>query len=148
MPLSCLDYAMTYLSKYPKTEQEMRLLLYKKWYDTDKIISTMETLKRNSFIDDAKYAESYFNSEVIRKGKPIFIVRQKLIQRGIDKKLIEDLISENQDEMNSWIDATIRKELQQYKKKGIDWFDGIQKLIRKWYRLQDIKDSIHNHTAE
>ncbi|GHW02959.1 hypothetical protein AGMMS50249_7450 [candidate division SR1 bacterium] len=148
MPLSCLDYAMTYLSKYPKTEQEMRLLLYKKGYDTDKIISTMETLKRNSFIDDAKYAESYFNSEVIRKGKPIFIVRQKLIQRGIDKKLIEDLISENQDEMNSGIDATIRKELQQYKKKGIDGFDGIQKLIRKGYRLQDIKDSIHNHTAE
>jgi regulatory protein len=134
-----MEYALSYLSRYPKTEQEMRILLYRKGYDSEQVISTMESLQRNNFINDEKYAESYLFSEIVRKGKPVFLIKQKLQQRGIDKKLIDDLIEKMKDDIGEGIAKTIRKELDTYKKKGVDGFDSIQKLMRKGYRLQDIK---------
>lgn len=142
MPLSCLDYAMSYLSKYPKTLQEIRILLYRKGYTSEQISATLETLSKNNFINDNKFAESYLYSEVVKKGKPVFLIKQKLLQKGIDKKLIEELIDKMKPEINQGILAQIDKELTNYKKKGIDGFEAIQKLIRKGYRIQDIKDSI------
>ncbi|MDR3168590.1 MAG: recombination regulator RecX [Candidatus Peribacteria bacterium] len=139
MANNCMDYALSYLSRYPKTEQEMRILLYRKGYDSEQIISTIASLKRNNFINDEKYAESYLSSEVVKKGKPVFLIKQKLQQRGVDKKLIDDLIEKLKEDIGEGIANTIRKELDTYKKKGVDGFDSIQKLMRKGYRLQDIK---------
>lgn len=140
--MKCLEYAMSYLSKYPKTEQEIRILMYRKWYNTDEIMHAMDVLKRNDFINDEKFAETYLYSEVVKKGKPVFVIKQKLLQKGVDKKLIDKLIFEMKDEMWTGIKSNIQKEIQAYKKKGIDWFDAIQKLIRKWYRIDDIKWAI------
>lgn len=133
---------MSYLSKYPKTLQEIRILLYRKGYTSEQINATLETLSKNNFINDNKFAESYLYSEVVKKGKPVFLIKQKLLQKGIDKKLIEELIDKMKPEINQGILAQIDKELTNYKKKGIDGFEAIQKLIRKGYRIQDIKDSI------
>lgn len=146
MANSCMEYALSYLSRYPKTEQEMRILLYRKGYDSEQVISTMESLQRNNFINDEKYAESYLFSEIVRKGKPVFLIKQKLQQRGIDKKLIDDLIEKMKDDIGEGIAKTIRKELDTYKKKGVDGFDSIQKLMRKGYRLQDIKAVLQPHS--
>lgn len=137
---TCMEYALSYLSRYPKTEQEMRLLLYKKGYDGDPIKATMESLKRNNFINDEKYAESYLYSEVIKKGKPVFLISQKLQQKGIDKNLISKIIEEQKEDISEGIASGIKKDIEAYKKKDIDGFDIIQKLMRKGYRLQDIKD--------
>ena len=135
---------MSYLSKYPKTEQEMRILLYRKGYFSDQITATMQTLVKNDFINDEKFAESYLYSEVVKKGKPVFAIQQKLLQKGIDKKLLEKIIDQMESEMHGGILKNIKKELESYKKKGIDGFDAIQKLVRKWYKVQDIKDAIVN----
>ena len=142
MATTCMDYALSYLSRYPKTEQEMRILLYKKWYTSEQVSATMESLKKNNFINDEKYAESYLYSEVVKKGKPVFVIKQKLQQRGVDKKLIDSLIDSMKDDMHEGIAKNIRKELDAYKKKGVEGFDSIQKLMRKGYRLQDIKEEI------
>lgn len=134
-----MEYALSYLSRYPKTEQEMRILLYKKGYTSEQITSTMESLKKNNFINDEKYTESYLYSEIVKKGKPVFLIKQKLQQRGIDKRLIDELIEGMKDDMGEGIAKEIRKQLDTYKAKGVDGFDSIQKLMRKGYRLQDIK---------
>ena len=99
----------------------------------------MDSLKKNNFINDRHFAESYLYSEVVRKGRPVFVIKQKIQQRGIEKKLIDDLIEEMKADISEGIEKGIRKELDAYKKKGVDGFDSIQKLMRKGYRLQDIK---------
>jgi hypothetical protein len=76
---------------------------------------------------------------VEKKGRPLFIIKQKLIQRWIDKWLLAKKISEHQEELTEWMRKAIRKELDIYKKKWVDWFDSIQKLMRRWYQLADIK---------
>ena len=142
MAQSAVDYAISYLSRYPKTEQEMRIILYKKWYNSEDIQHCMDVLKRNDFINDEKFVDSFLYSEVAKKWRPLFIIKQKLIQRWIDKWLLAKKISEQQEELIDWIHKAIRKELDAYKKKWVDWFDSIQKLMRRWYQLADIKTVI------
>ncbi len=145
---SATEYAITYLSRYPKTEQEMRILLYTKGYNTEEIEHTMDVLKENNFINDEKFAESYLYSEVIKRGKPVFLSRKKLEQRGIDPTIIEKFIEENEDDIREWIEKAIEKEIDAYKKKGVEGFDIIQKILRKGYRLQDIKTVIRRRVEE
>ena len=139
MANSAIDYAIWYLSRYPKTEQEIRIILYKKWYNSEDIQHCMGVLKKNDFINDEKFAESFLYSEVEKKWRPLFIIKQKLIQRWIDKWLLAKKISEQQEELTEWMRKAIRKELDAYKKKWVDGFDSIQKLMRRWYQLADIK---------
>jgi len=145
---SATEYAITYLSRYPKTEQEMTILLYTKGYSTEEIEHTMDVLKENNFINDEKFAESYLYSEVIKRGKPVFLSRKKLEQRGIDPTIIEKFIEENEDDIREWIEKAIEKEIDAYKKKGVEGFDIIQKILRKGYRLQDIKTVIRRRAEE
>jgi len=42
----CLDYAMDYIYRFPKTEKELKVQLTKKGYYEDDIEETMEELKR------------------------------------------------------------------------------------------------------
>ena len=144
MAQSAVEYAIWYLSRYPKTEQEIRIILYKKWYDSEDIARCMEILKKNDFINDEKFTDSFLYSEVEKKWRPLFIIKQKLIQRWIDKSLLNKKISEQQDELTEWMRKNIRKEIDIYKKKWIDWFDIIQKLMRRGYQLADIKAVIKN----
>lgn len=135
MTKSCYEYSINLLSKYPKTEKEIRIKLYQKGYDSEMVINTIEKLKKDNFINDAMFAESYLNSEVIRKGKPLFLIKQKLLQRGVEEKLINSFIHEHEEEINEGILKGIEKEIKQYKKKDVEGFDIIQKLMRKGYRL-------------
>jgi len=139
---SCLEYAISYLSRYPKTEQEMRILLYRKGYDSEQISSTMESLKKNDFINDEKYIESYFYSEVEKNGRPVYVAKQKLLQRGAPKDLIDAYVAKHEDDLYEGISRGIEKQIAAYKKKGVEGFDIIQKLMKKGYRLQDIKETL------
>lgn len=144
MAQSAIDYAIWYLSRYPKTEQEIRIILYRKWYNTEDIQHCLDVLKKNDFINDEKFTDSFLYSEVTKKGRPLFIIKQKLIQRWINKSLLSKRISEQQEELTEWMRKAIRKELDAYKKKWVDGFDSIQKLMRRWYQLADIKAVIKN----
>jgi len=46
--------------------------------------------------------------------------------------------------MQEGIETKIKKDIDQYKSKWVEWFDIIQKLMRKWYKLDDIKKVIQN----
>jgi len=142
MAKSCYEYAIWVIGKYPKTEKELRIKMYQQGYDSETVWRTLEKLKKDNFVNDELFAESYINSEVIRKGRPLIVITQKLEMRGIEKDIISKVIHDAWEEIESWILQWIEKEINQYKKKGVDWFDIIQKLMRKWYRLWDIKKVI------
>ena len=139
MAKSCYEYAIWVIGKYPKTEKELRIKMYQQWYDSETVTRTLEKLKQDNFVNDELFAESYINSEVIRKGRPLIVITQKLEMRGIDKSIISKVVHDAWDDIDNWILQWIEKEIKQYKKKWVDGFDIIQKLMRKWYRLGDIK---------
>ncbi len=139
MAKSCYEYAIWVIGKYPKTEKELRIKMYQQGYDSETVSRTLEKLKQDNFVNDELFAESYINSEVIRKGRPLIVITQKLEMRGIDKAIITKVVHEAWEDIEDWILQGIDKEIKQYKKKWVDGFDIIQKLMRKWYRLWDIK---------
>lgn len=116
--------------------------MYQQGYDSEMVNKTLEKLKKDNFVNDRLFVESYLNSEVIRKGRPLLVITQKLEARGIDKHLISELTHEFEEDIQEWVLIWIEKEIKQYKKKWVDGFDIIQKLMRKGYRLWDIKKVI------
>ncbi len=135
----CIDYAMNHIYRFPKTESQLRTQLLKKWYSYDEIEKTIKYLKSKNFVNDKKYVESYFYSECVKKWKPSFVVKWKLFQKWIDKNTINDVFVEMEDDINKWVKNGIKKEIEKYKNKWIDWFDIIQKLTSRWYSIDDIK---------
>ena len=59
--------------------------------------------------------------------------------KGIDPKIVAELSNQFAEDIQEGIENRIQKEINQYKKKGVDGFEIIQKLMRKGYRLADIK---------
>ena len=141
MKKNCLDYALEYL-KIPKTEYQLRLQLLKKKYWEDEIENTINYLKKEKFLDDKKYAQMYFESEVMKKWKPIYVIKSKLYQKWVDKEYIKEVIDKFEDEINEWIQKWIQKEINKLKSRWYEWFDIIQKLSRKWYKIDDIKSAL------
>lgn len=138
----CCQYALKYISRYPKTEKELTVKLQQKWYNTDQIRYTMEFLKEKKFVDDKLFVESYIRSELVKKWKPLINITNKLYQKWVDKNLTNDMIKEHAEDISAGILEKIEKEIEFYKKKGVEWFDIIHKIMRKWYKLDDIKTVI------
>ena len=148
MAKSCYEYAIGVIWKYPKTEKELRIKMYQQGYDSETVSRTLHKLKEDNFVNDELFAESYINSEVIKKWKPLLVISQKLELRGIDKSIINKLSHELSEDIQDWVLRWIEKEINQYKKKWVDGFDIIQKLMRKGYRLWDIKKVIKGNAED
>ncbi|MFA6256433.1 MAG: regulatory protein RecX [Candidatus Absconditabacterales bacterium] len=141
---SCFDYALKYIYRYPKTEKELRIQLYTKGYPTSDVDRTIEELKKKNYVNDVMFAESYIRSEVVNKGKPAIRIIQKLQQKGVPQEIVREVLRKYELEMSEGIHDKIKKEIAAYKRKEVDGFDIIQKLMRKGYKLQDIKKVIEN----
>lgn len=140
---TCTEYALYYINRFPKTEKELRLQLLKKSYHESDIDQTLSWLKFKNYINDRNFAKLYIASELIKKGKAQILIKQKLLEKWIDKHLIQELLVQYETEIQEWVNQNLAKEIEQYKKK---WFEGveiIQKLMRKWYQYRDIKQYAH-----
>lgn len=139
---SCLDYALKYISAYPKTEQELKTKLFTKKYNESDIDFTLDFLKKKGFLDDEQFARLYINSELIKKGKVPELVRQKLLQKWVDKDIIKEYFAKAEGEIQQWIHERIRKEIDKLKKKGVEWYDIMVKISQKGYKISDIKSAL------
>lgn len=148
MTNTCFQFAIKYISRYPKTQKELTIKLFQKWFSSDQVNNTISKLKDLWYVDDQKFTQSYINSELINKWKPPIIIKQKLIQKWIDPDIVQDILDQNSQDISQWIHKKINKEIQIYKKKSIEGFEIIQKLIKKWYKLDDIKAVIHQNNQD
>lgn len=142
--MQCFDYALKYIYRYPKTEKELKIQLYTKWYNTSDIDRTITELKKKNYVNDEMFTESYIRSEVVNKGKPSIRIVSKLYQKGVPQEIVRAVLKKYENEIVDGVHEKIKKEIAAYKKKDVDWFDIIQKLMRKWYKLDDIKKVIEN----
>ena len=139
---TCLDYALKYISAYPKTEQELKTKLFTKKFNESDIDFAIEFLKKKWFLDDKQFARLYINSELIKKGKVPELVRQKLLQKWVDKEIIKEHFAKAEDEIQQWIYERIRKEIDKLKKKWLEWYDIVVKISQKGYKIADIKNAL------
>lgn len=138
----CLIYAMHYLSKYPKTVNDLRGILSKKWFSAEAIDDAIPQLEKSWYLDDSAYARAYLNSEVIRKGKPLLLIKQKLLIKGVEKHLLLEIIASLEEEMHEGQANKIVKEIVRLREKGKTDPEIVQILVRKWFSYELVKKNL------
>ncbi len=136
------QYAMHYLSRYPKTRKELEIKMLGKWFAFEDIQETIDTLELQNIVDDKKFADSYIYSECVKKWKSAIAIKNKLFQKWIDKDIIEEVMHDYADDMAEWMLNKIIKEIDNYKRRGIEWLDIVAKLMRKGYTADQIKEAV------
>lgn len=85
--------ALSYLARKPRTAYEISIRLREKGWGETAIVSSIERLSNEGFIDDTAYAQQWANQRVKSKAKGKLWVKQELRQKGISKPLIEEALN-------------------------------------------------------
>ena len=143
---NCKERSLYILSKYSKTEKELRDKLKSgKKYDDETIDKTIEFLKKHKYIDDEAFVKRYF--EIHKNNNSYRQMKNKLFIKGIKKDLIDKIIleefnDEKIDESNTIKKLLLKKYPNYYKEK--DNMDIKEKnkvfsyLARKGFGYEDI----------
>lgn len=86
--------AVNFLSYQLRTEKEIKEYLYKKEYHKDAVETTLERLRELHYLDDNNYAKSFINTQLRTTANGPKIIQQKLVKKGVPNNIIQDKISE------------------------------------------------------
>lgn len=87
------NYAISVLSRGSKSEKELKLKLSDKGYDDESINTAIEKLKANKYINDDDYCKKFINDKINISKYGKRRIKEALINKGIDRELIEKNIS-------------------------------------------------------
>lgn len=135
---------LRFLTFRPRSEKEIRDYLRKKKADDLTLDRIVNNLKINKFLDDIEFTKWWVEQRTKIRPRAQRIIKFELLQKGIDKDLIEDIFkSSNISEFDKAKDLAIRKikryekfdRQKQYEKmsrflasKGFDW-DIVKEVI-------------------
>ena len=92
------DKALSYIGNGPRTKKEIESYLIKKEYPIFAINAVVEKLSDYGYLNDESYVDSYL--QFYSKSRGIKRLKADLVQKGVDKALIEEKLSslEGQDD--------------------------------------------------
>lgn len=144
---NAFNYAVDYICKYVPSQKQMTNKLYDKDYSKRVVDYVIEKCKSYGYIDDEKYAQSYVFQNRKLKGK--LKLKQELMLKGIDKKIIDEVLADYDEEDGCLILArkkALNKDLDDPKVyaqlvrflqyRGYDW-EQIKKSIDKVREKED-----------
>jgi regulatory protein len=85
--------AIRLLEHRDRTESDLSGRLTTKGFDADCVAETMQRLKREGFVDDARFAERFASSMREIRGYGTHRIRLELQKRGLDRSLIDSVTS-------------------------------------------------------
>ncbi|KXT74068.1 Regulatory protein recX [Streptococcus sp. DD10] len=88
------NLALYHLSFKSRTTKEVKDYLQKYEIRDEIIPQVIADLKENKWLDDRQYTWNFINSNQMSGDKGAYALKQKLIQKGVDSKLIEDVLSD------------------------------------------------------
>lgn len=88
------EKAVKYLVLSLRTEEEVKNKLRKLNIEEDVICEVTEYLKGIGYIDDSKYIDAYLRQCVSIPKYSVYEIKMKLIQKGINKNLLSEKLSE------------------------------------------------------
>nr|WP_315023298.1 regulatory protein RecX [uncultured Aminipila sp.] len=89
---SPIDVALKHLANRDRTCQEIKKHLNEKEYSTDEIEETVDYLLEMNYLNDELYIEKYIEYAV-SKGKGSAKIKGELRNKGVDKQLIDEVVS-------------------------------------------------------
>ena len=93
--LTCFSRALKYISSRLKTEKQMKEYLRGLNYSQVAIDNAIKKLKDYGYINDEYYAKTF--TEVYGGSKGKNFIKRELIQKGLNKEYIEEIIQDKDD---------------------------------------------------
>ena len=93
------SYAIKLLSKFIKSEAEVKQKLTERGYSPETIEAVMQKLKEYGYVNDKQFAINYLNSNQHLKSK--LVIKQQLKQKGISTEIIDNLKFFSEIELNT-----------------------------------------------
>ncbi len=93
MPKDCRDTALHYLEHRERSAHEVRSHLLSKGFGENEIEEELKYLQEYHYVDDLRYCGSYIDYG-IRKGRGPVRLRYELSEKGIDYRIIEQMLKE------------------------------------------------------
>ncbi|HNZ82839.1 MAG TPA: RecX family transcriptional regulator [Sedimentibacter sp.] len=89
---SVYNYGISVLSRYARSEYELRLKMKNKGFEPELIDKAVGTLKEQKYLDDDRYCEMFINDKINISKDGVRKIKEALYYKGIDKKIIEEKI--------------------------------------------------------
>jgi regulatory protein len=143
-----LNYAYQYLALRPRTKHEMTEYLQKKQEKIGWIEGTIDGaiahLEERKYINDVDFIAWYVDQRNRHKQKSVYALKQELMQRGVDRTIIDEYFQENkQDETNLAIEALRPRWSRWSSLPPKEQFQKITSFLsRRGFSFDDIKKAI------
>lgn len=129
------EKALRYLVVAKKTETEVRNKLLKNNFEESIIDKVIDYLKDLKYIDDEEYVDAYIRQCMRLQNYSIFEIKNKLLQKGIKKYIIEEKLEKlSQTEYEN----ELLKKLINGKLKNMEPLKQKQYLYRRGFKNIDI----------
>ncbi len=86
----CFNKALNYISYQARTIKEVKDKLYANEYLSPTVNNVIKELLKLNYIDDFAYAKMYIEYKIKEMG--LYKIKNKLIEKGIDESIIEELL--------------------------------------------------------
>ena len=106
------EIGVAYIAYAPRTRRQLEQHLAKKGIDAQSIAQAVETLTKYSYLDDAAYVREFVRSYGEKLGAGA--IRQKLIERGVERQVIEENLELSQEGQQAAALALARKLYRKY----------------------------------
>ncbi len=139
------ERALYLLKDSDKTEEQIRKKLKEGYYPEEAIDSAVDFLKEYRYIDDAEYGRKYIRSYADKRSRKR--IRADLIEKGLERDLIDQLFEEEDVSEDEQIRAFLQKKGYEY---GVTSAADASKmkasLARKGYSYDAIEHAMNNPT--
>ena len=109
------NLALYHLSFKQRTAKEVKDYLTQHDIQPEIISQVLDNLKKDHWINDRKYANSFIQSNLLTSDKGAFVLKQKLSQKGISSTIIEEELS--QFDFTEFTDKVAKKLLKKHQGK-------------------------------
>ena len=92
--------AVKYISYRPRTEQETRKRLLKR-YANSTVEAAITKCYKNDLLDDQKFSEMWIESRTNSRPKSAYMIKRELITKGVSKQIAEEVIQSVDDNENA-----------------------------------------------
>jgi len=141
------ESALRFLSRRPHSIKELKDKLFNKSKNTQSINRIVKEFLENNYLNDTTFAESFIADEIRLKNSGPLLIKNKLLNKGVDREIIDSKLNDAYDEpiqlknckllaekklniINKKVSASERKSklINYLKQKGYHW-DIIKQVV-------------------
>ena len=135
--------AVDLLSSREHSRREIITKLIQRGYNKETAEEAADRLTEYGYLSDERFARLYAAELKERKKLGKIRIKQELLKKGIDRDIIENILSETEEDAETEITELLRKKYPRFSQDEKIKNRAINALIRYGYRIYDIKNAMN-----